>query len=78
MLVVALILAGMASVNLARPALGCTIAADRTEEDHRRAAELIFTGTAVRVDDPTNGRTFSSADPLYWTFVVDGLEKGEG
>jgi hypothetical protein len=55
----------------------CSVVGGLTEEEHRRSADLVFTGTVVRVDDPTNGVSFSTMDPLYWTFVVDGVEKGE-
>lgn len=72
-----LVLATTALVSAARPALACTIAGGLTEEDHRKSADLVFTGTVVRLEDPTNGVSFSSMDPLYWTFVVDNVEKGE-
>jgi hypothetical protein len=73
--------AGLAAAILAltaiSPAAACTIAAGQTRADHLAAADVVFTGTAVRVDDSTNGRYFSSLDPLYWTFAVDDVEKGQ-
>jgi hypothetical protein len=40
--------------------------------------DLIFTGTAVRVDDPRAAFELaqSSADLMEWTFVVDDVRKG--
>ncbi len=47
---------------------------DRTDPD----ADVIFTGTAVRVVDPRvpSDPMLSSFDTMQWTFVVDGVEKG--
>jgi hypothetical protein len=76
-LLLALLAAVLLTVLAVWPAAACSVVAGKTEKDHRDAAELVFTGTAVRVDDPTNGAFYSSADPLYWTFVVDAVEKGD-
>jgi heme A synthase len=40
-------------------------------------ADLVFTGTAVRMDDPDGGLTLSTADTLRWTFVVDEVVSGD-
>lgn len=46
---------------------------DMTDPD----AAVIFTGTAVRREDPGPLRLGNNlSDPVRWTFVVDGVEKG--
>ena len=62
------------------PAAGCSggplLAPGQTYES---IADVIFTGTAVRVDDPRSALdgTRSSMDPMAWTFAVDLVEKGD-
>ena len=48
-------------------------------ETYQSVAEVIFTGTAVRVDDPRSSfdAATGSTDPMAWTFAVDGVEKGD-
>jgi hypothetical protein len=45
--------------------------------DQDPPADVIFTGTAVRLDDPSDGLLIGG-DELRWTFVVDGVEAGAG
>lgn len=74
---VAAFLASTFAVASASPAAACLITAERTSADHLASADVVFTGTAVRVDDSTNGIYTSGLDPLYWQFAVDGIEKGD-
>lgn len=70
-------LALVAAAAVSAPALACSgEVLLGVDQHHDEAADLIFTGTAVRVDDPANGLTFSTADPMRWTFVVDRVETG--
>jgi len=43
---------------------------------YEEAAEVIFTGTAVRAESQMPFYGGSSLDPLLFTFVVDSVEKG--
>ena len=72
----AAVLASTIALASASSAAACTVAGDRTRADHLDAADVVFTGTAVRVDDSTNPVYASTLDPLYWSFVVDSVEKG--
>jgi hypothetical protein len=66
------------SLWIASPVFACLanglIGDDMTDPD----ADVIFTGTAVRVVDPRSpsDTMLSSDDTMEWTFVVDGVEKG--
>lgn len=44
---------------------------------YEEAAEVIFTGTAVRAESRMPFWGGSSRDPLLFTFVVDSVEKGQ-
>jgi hypothetical protein len=50
---------------------------DPSADTYEEVAEVIFTGTVVRRDDEYLRDIVSSADPYFWTFVVDGVEKGD-
>jgi hypothetical protein len=50
---------------------------DPSADTYEEVAEVIFTGTVVRRDDEYVRDIVSSADPYFWTFVVDGVEKGD-
>jgi hypothetical protein len=39
-------------------------------------AEMIFVGTVVKRDEPLILGSYTSADPIGWTFAVDSIEKG--
>ena len=54
-------------------AQACTVAS-LTPAQQRRNADVIFTGTAIRVDRPA--LPSSSADSVKWTFHVDAMDKG--
>ena len=60
------------------PAAACTgtrlLPEGRTAFDE---AAAVFTGTVVRRDEPVRFLTYSSADPIAWTVVVDNVRKGE-
>lgn len=68
---VAALLGAMAALGIAAPASAC-IGQYMTGDPHLdRAADLIFTGTAVRMDE-----SLVPGLAYEWTFVVDGVEKG--
>lgn len=70
------VLASVIFALLAPVALGCTGGPLLDGQTYEDAAEVIFTGTAVRSDDPAFGSSGSSFDLIQWTFVVDAFEKG--
>ena len=77
--VFALALAIAAGLVSAPPAAGCVgtrLLGD--EASAEAAADLVFTGTVVKRDEPFSfGLDFtSSADPIGWTFVVESVDKG--
>jgi hypothetical protein len=60
------------------PAAACS--GTRLLPDGRTAfdeAAAVFTGTVVRRDAPVRFLTYSSADLIAWTVVVDNVRKGE-
>jgi hypothetical protein len=61
------------------PAAACsgTRIRDDAITDEFAAAAVIFTGTAVKRDEPFSLGIQTSADMIGWTFVVDSVEKGE-
>jgi hypothetical protein len=60
-----------------RPAAACSGSRiiDGNEADY--ATRVVFTGTAVRSDDEFIGPVISTADPIYWTFAVDSVSRGQ-
>lgn len=60
----------------ARPAHACSCAGLPSAEQYRRA-DAVFTGVAVEhLDTNPDGPTFSSLDPIVWTFEVEAVRKG--
>ena len=74
LLAVAVLLALLANPPSAAACSGTALIGDDTTDPN---AAVIFTGTAVRREDEGlfrfGGNLF---DPVRWTFVVDGVEKG--
>lgn len=68
------------AVSVPSFAMACSgapgLAGEKTYEDR---ADVVFTGTAVRVEDPWPGLRISGStfEHRQWTFVVDAVEKGE-
>lgn len=66
-----------ALVALPSPAAACSGTLLAGEGQPAPEAAVIFTGTAVRREDAGPLRLGSNLfDPVRWTFVVDGVEKG--
>lgn len=66
-------IAGVAPVS---PALACSCV-PASDLDSLRAADAVFVGTATGTADPHAGdETFSSADPIVWSFAVSRVRKG--
>lgn len=60
----------------ARPAHACSCAPASDLGSYRRA-DVVFTGAAVEHRDPRGGdRLVSTADPLFWRFEVESVDKG--
>ena len=78
--VVFAVIAVAAVLAMPSPAMACS-GRPLLEEGltYEERAGVVFTGTAVRVEDPWSGLgdTHSTFDPRRWTFVVDEVEKGE-
>lgn len=76
-MVMAMLLAGVVSVQ-APPAAACTLVAPGpTEQELLAQADLVFEGTAVSSRDPNAGAaTIGSGDPIFWTFATERAIKG--
>ena len=67
------LLAATVLLLIASTAQACTVV-PLTPAHQRRNADVIFTGTAIRVDRPA--LPSSSRDGVKWTFQVDAMDKG--
>lgn len=54
----------------------CSCAA-RTAKEYFDSADAVFNGKVIASYDPTRARLRSGADPIIWTFAVDGISKGK-
>lgn len=70
--------AGMVIVAPPPAALACSIAGpEPTEAEYLAAADVVFEGTAGSHRDPNAAApVIGSGDPIFWTFTVDQVIKG--
>lgn len=73
--VAVLVFTGTLVVGAAPPCFACSCVA-ATDEEHYQRADVVFTGKATERHDPSTGGPQGSADPIHWTFDVDGVQKG--
>lgn len=76
MLPVLLLALGVLVGPSARPVHACSCA-PASDLGSYRSADVVFTGDAVEHRDPRTGeRLVSTADPLFWRFEVESVDKG--
>ncbi len=71
-----LVFSGALLVGAAPPCLACSCIA-ASDQEHYERADVVFTGKATERHDPATGGPQGSADPIHWTFDVDGVQKGK-
>ena len=79
--VISMLLALPLVATLVRPPSAAACSGTRLRDDAMTdefgAAAVVFTGTAVKRDEPFSLGVVTSADMIGWTFVVDSVEKGQ-
>lgn len=74
-LIAVLVFTAALLVGVARPCFACSCA-PASDKEHYARADAVFTGKATERHDPSAGGPQGSADPIHWTFDVDGAQKG--
>lgn len=70
-----LVFSGALLIGAAPPCFACSCIESSDQEQYSRA-DVVFTGKATERHDPSAGGPQGSADPIHWTFDVDGTQKG--
>lgn len=75
-LLIVVFFSALVVVGVAPPCFACSCIAS-TDQEYYQRADVVFTGRATERHDPSEGGPQGSADPIHWTFDVDGTQKGK-